>query len=117
MTNDERTRRAEQGRRIRMARNAIPLSQGELAEKVSAETGDPISRTIIAQIEAGNRDVETGILFAIASVTGLSREWLLGDREIPGYVDPWANLPLSTGLGSGYLKSAWGDALTPAIAS
>lgn len=89
MTNEEEARRAEQGRRVRMARNAIPMSQKELADRVTAMTGDPISRTIIQQIEKGTRDAEHGILKSIAKITGLSEPWLFGDRGTPGYVNPW----------------------------
>jgi transcriptional regulator with XRE-family HTH domain len=84
VTIDEQARRIEQGRRVRMARTSVPWNQSELAEAVSAVTGDPISRTIIAQIESGRRDAEVGILRGIARTTHLSWEWLSGDKEIPG---------------------------------
>lgn len=95
MTSDERVRRAEQGRRIKMARSSLRgktraiMSRGEFAEQISAYTGDPISRTILEGIEKGERDAEVGIVKAIAQITKLNKEWLFGDRDTPGYFNPW----------------------------
>lgn len=95
MTSDERARRAEQGRRIKMARSSLQgrtraiMSRDEFAEQISAYTGEPISRTILEGIEKGERDAEVGIVKAIAKITGLSEGWLYGDRAIPGYFNPW----------------------------
>lgn len=92
------------------------MSREEFADQISARTGEPISRTILEGIENGERDAEAGILFAIASVTGLSREWLLGDRDIPGYVDPWYPSPLSGVDWTGYLNPADTKSLTTSAA-
>lgn len=89
MTTEEKARRAEQGRRVRMARNAIPMSQTQLAQKVSEMTGEEISRTIIGRIEKGTKDAGVGIIKSIAKLTGLSETWLFGDRSNPGYFNPW----------------------------
>jgi transcriptional regulator with XRE-family HTH domain len=99
-----------------MARVGAGFNQTDLAEKVSAETGDDISRTIVGGIESGKRDAEYGILLAIANICGVSRDWLTGDRDIPGYVDPWYPSPLSGLDWKGYLNPNGGKMLTGAAA-
>lgn len=110
---EEQSRRKEQGR-IRMARKGVDnLSQTALAERISSITGFPISRGVIQLIEAGERDAEVGIVRAVATITGLSREWLLGDRDIPGYLDPWHGTPLTLSDAQGYLDFDLVEALMP----
>ena len=116
MTRDEAARRKEQGRRVRMAQTGAGLTQEELAAKVSAETGEDISRSIIGKIESGKRDAEYGILLVIANICGVSREWLRGDRDIPGYMNPWHPSPLSGLDWQGYLNPADAKTLTSAAA-
>lgn len=115
MTSGEQARRAQQGRRIRMARVGAGLNQGELAEKVTAETGDFISRTIISGIEAGARDVEYGILLAIAAATGESIDWLTGKRDIPGSYRSIPRKPLMGSHRRLNLTSPGGEVLARAV--
>ena len=51
-------RRRNLGIRIELARRAVNLTQGELAEKMAAETGLSISKATLSRLEAGEgRDV------------------------------------------------------------
>lgn len=88
---EEQARLIEQGRRFEMARCGMRprTSQGQMAALVSDKWGRTIGRSIIAGIEDGRRDAEQGILKAVAALTGLSEDWLKGDRTIPGYFNPW----------------------------
>lgn len=94
---EERARLIEQGRRFEMARCGMRprASQTQMADLVSDLIGRRIGRAIISGIEDGKRDAELGILKAVAELTGLSQEWLVGDRAIPGYLNPWYGLDVA----------------------
>lgn len=80
--------------RVRGARASSGLTQKELAERVSVILRWEISRSIISNIELGNRDVESRLLSAIAVATGEDYDRLIqplrpvSDKAIPGYLNP-----------------------------
>ena len=80
MDRQERTRL--QGQRIRRARGWLGYTQGELAEKLSAELGDDISYATISRIEAGQREVTVQEMRVLVIILQQSREWLEGD-DVP----------------------------------
>lgn len=74
-------------RRLKMARCGADLSLHELADAVSLRLGRRISHELIRRIEIGERDVEFGIIQAVADITGEPISWLTdGAITIPGYL-------------------------------
>lgn len=67
------------GDRVHEARCAKRLSQAELAARLQVE-GIIIERDSISRIEIGTRFVADYELMTIASVLGVSVDWLLGKQ-------------------------------------
>lgn len=65
------------GNNIKNARTTRGLSQGELAEKINARTGDSWSQTTIYKIEKGVRPLKVTELFDLATVLEIKPEDLL----------------------------------------
>lgn len=87
MSPEERNR--DLGKRIELARRAVNLTQGELAEKMSAETGISISKATISRIEAGTgRPIYEVEMDALVAILGQSRNWFKGDPEAMFRVNP-----------------------------
>lgn len=86
LTTHEQNRRMDQGDRIVGARRMMRprLSQEQLADRITAVSGDSMSKSTLQSIEAGNRDAEVGVLRAIAEITGQPLEWLLGESGKSG---------------------------------
>ena len=75
-------RRRNLGIRIELARRAVNLTQGELPEKMAAETGLSISKATLSRLEAGEgRDVYEVEMDALVAILGQSRDWFKG---VPG---------------------------------
>jgi len=68
------------GKRLRVAREAAGLSQGQAAGQLG------LHRPSVTESEAGNRRVSAEELSAYARVYGVSTSWLLG--EDPVVLDP-----------------------------
>ena len=65
------------GRRIREERQKLNLTQEQLAEKIN------VSTTYIGFIERGERSITLGKLTLLASVLGVSVDYLLSDTIAP----------------------------------
>lgn len=67
------------GGRVRAARLAHlpPLDQADLAEALSCAVSQPVGRTTISRLEAGDRPVTDIEVIALARVLGVSAAWLL----------------------------------------
>lgn len=65
-------------KRIRMARAGARLSLEAMAHEVSKRLPKPVSRDLIRRIEDEERDVELGLLAAMADATGEPLDWLMG---------------------------------------
>lgn len=70
----------EIGRRLRQAREAKKLSQGELGSKLTS----PVTATAISLYEKGDRDVGLDVLAEISKILDVSMESLIeGYKEAP----------------------------------
>ena len=70
----------EIGRRIRQAREAKNMSQGELGSRLSS----PVTATAISLYEKGNRDIGLDSLSEVAKIFEVSMESLIdGYKEAP----------------------------------
>lgn len=78
MTPGEATYYAEVGRRVTIHRTTCGLTQAELADKVT------LTRSSIANLEAGRQAVPLYKLDEIARLTGVSLTSLLPGNEIEG---------------------------------
>ena len=85
-------------KRIKMARCGADLSRGELADAISARIGKTISDELVRRIEVAERDVELGILTAIAAITGESIDWLQDGPTRPYVKSQRRELALAAGL-------------------
>lgn len=75
-------RRRNLGLRIELARRAVNLTQGELAEKMTAETGIVLTKSTISRLEAGTtRDLYEVEMDALVAILGQVRDWFKG---VPG---------------------------------
>ena len=60
------------GQRIREVRQQSGMTQGELAEQLSARLGEPISRSTLGNYETGRRPMPAELLLLIADVCDVS---------------------------------------------
>jgi transcriptional regulator with XRE-family HTH domain len=88
--------RTTQGARIKFARRARGLTQGQLAELVSEQVATPISNNIISEIEKGHRGVWNDEMHALVEILDQTRDWLEGtggEFNVPkGVYDRWDQL-------------------------
>jgi len=59
------------GQRIREVRQRSGMTQGELAEALSARLGEPISRSTLGNYETGRRPMPAELLLLIADICGV----------------------------------------------
>ena len=69
-------RRNISGERVRERRQKLQLTQAALAAKVQTE-GVILEQDVVSRIESGDRMVQDYELKALATVLGVSADWLL----------------------------------------
>ncbi len=70
-----------QGERIRFARLAMDLSQGQFAERLGRSGGGKISKSLVSMWERGGiKNPNNANLLAIQAVTGFAMEWLISGK-------------------------------------
>ena len=75
MTIKPEEQRAQISSRLRTAREAAGLSQGQVAKHMG------LHRPTITEIEAGRRRVSADELTQLAEIYGVSTDWILSERE------------------------------------
>ena len=75
MPSEDRTSRAEIAARLRMAREAAGLSQGQTAKLMD------MHRPTVSEIEAGRRRLAADELPRFAETYGVDVVWLLGEHD------------------------------------
>jgi transcriptional regulator with XRE-family HTH domain len=68
------------GKRIKMARADLEITQESLAKRLG------VARATVASWETGRRDPDTDTLYKISSICNVSVDWLLG-KELPEEID------------------------------
>ena len=82
MDEESTARRAEIATRLRMARKAAGLSQGQVAKKLN------LHRPTISEIEAGRRRVSAEEVSALAQIYGIDANWIVhGSNQTDGGSD------------------------------
>lgn len=75
MLNEGRTSRTAIAARLRMAREAAGLSQGQAAKLMD------MHRPTVSEIEAGRRRLAADELAKFAEIYGIGVAWLLGEQD------------------------------------